>query len=154
MVHLSPIKTFADINPDPVIQARLASAYGDVRDVDLLIGCLAEQPRPQGFGFSDTTFQLFILMASRRLATDRFFTEWYNEETYTKEGMQWVESTDMRALLARHFPELDQVMPKTASAFRPWNFGLEDRQEAGEEGDGSVDNVLKQSQCESQLVLA
>ena len=36
-------------------------------------GCYAEKP-PAGFGFSDTAFRIFILMASRRLKSDRFFT--------------------------------------------------------------------------------
>jgi len=34
---------------------------------------LGEQLLP-GFGFSDTAFRIFILMASRRLKSDRFFT--------------------------------------------------------------------------------
>lgn len=32
------------------------------------------EPLPPGFGFSDTAFRIFILMASRRLKSDRFFT--------------------------------------------------------------------------------
>ncbi len=31
--------------------------------------------RRRGFGFSDTAFRIFILMASRRLKSDRFFTD-------------------------------------------------------------------------------
>lgn len=31
-----------------------------------MIGLVAE-PKPEGFGFSDTAFRIFILMASRRL---------------------------------------------------------------------------------------
>jgi hypothetical protein len=37
------------------------------------VGMYAE-PLPPGFGFSDTAFRVFILMASRRLKSDRFFT--------------------------------------------------------------------------------
>ena len=36
--------------------------------------CSAETP-PAGFGFSDTAFRVFVLMASRRLKSDRFFTD-------------------------------------------------------------------------------
>ena len=39
-----------------------------------MIGMYAE-PQPKGFGFSDTAFRVFILMASRRLKSDRFFTQ-------------------------------------------------------------------------------
>ena len=38
-----------------------------------MVGLLAETP-PEGFGFSDTAFRIFILMASRRLQSDRFLT--------------------------------------------------------------------------------
>ena len=38
-----------------------------------MIGMYAER-KPKGFGFSDTAFRIFILMASRRLESDRFFT--------------------------------------------------------------------------------
>ena len=46
---------------------RSADVYdGDIDKVDLQVGLLAE-PLPPGFGFSDTAFRIFILMASRRL---------------------------------------------------------------------------------------
>ena len=40
-------------------------------------GCSPSRCRP-GFGFSDTAFRIFILMASRRLKSDRFFTNDYS----------------------------------------------------------------------------
>ena len=43
------------------------------RDVDLQVGMYAETAA-EGFGFCDTAFRIFILMASRRLKSDRFFT--------------------------------------------------------------------------------
>jgi Animal haem peroxidase len=50
-----------------------ASTDNDKDKVDLQVGMYAE-PLPPGFGFSDTAFRAFILMASRRLKSDRFFT--------------------------------------------------------------------------------
>jgi hypothetical protein len=47
----------------------------------------AENP-PQGFAFSDTAFRIFVLMASRRLNSDRFLTSDYNEHTYTRTGIE------------------------------------------------------------------
>ena len=38
-----------------------------------MVGMFAE-PKPKGFGFSDTAFRVFVLMASRRIEADRFFT--------------------------------------------------------------------------------
>ena len=59
-----------------------------------MVGLYAE-PLPKGFGFSDTAFRVFILMASRRLKSDRFFTSDYNAETYTQTGLDWIDETSM-----------------------------------------------------------
>ena len=74
-----------------------------------MIGMYAER-KPKGFGFSDTAFRIFILMASRRLESDRFFTRDYRPEVYTREGIDWVESNSMRTLLLRHFPALEPAL--------------------------------------------
>jgi hypothetical protein len=74
----------------------------------------------KGFGFSDTAFRIFILMASRRLESDRFFTHDYRPEVYTKEGIDWVERNSMRTLLLRHFPELESTLHGVANPFAPW----------------------------------
>ena len=44
------------------------------------------EPLPEGMGFSDTAFRIFLLMASRRLKSDRFLSQDYRPEVYTKEG--------------------------------------------------------------------
>ena len=54
------------------------------------------EPKPKGFGFSDTAFRVFILMASRRIESDRFFTTDYRPEVYTQAGFDWVEENTMR----------------------------------------------------------
>ena len=61
----------------------------DIDSVDLMIGLYAE-PLPPGFGFSDTAFRIFILMASRRLKSDRFFTTDFTPRVYTQLGMDWI----------------------------------------------------------------
>ena len=70
-----------------------------------MVGLYAE-PLPKGFGFSDTAFRVFILMASRRLKSDRFFTSDYNAEIYTQAGLDWIDETTMIDVLLRHYPEL------------------------------------------------
>jgi Animal haem peroxidase len=84
-----------------------------------MIGMYAE-PKPRGFGFSDTAFRVFILMASRRLESDRFFTKDYRPEVYTQVGFDWVESYTMRDVLLRHFPELEPALQGVANPFAPW----------------------------------
>ena len=84
-----------------------------------MVGLYAE-PVPKGFGFSDTAFRVFILMASRRLEADRFFTDDYRPEVYTQTGIDWVESNDMRSVLLRHFPQLEPSLEGVANPFAPW----------------------------------
>ena len=67
----------------------LQNIYGDVERVDLMIGLYAES-KPKGFGFSDTAFRVFILMASRRLESDRFLTDYFRPDVYTPAGFAWV----------------------------------------------------------------
>jgi hypothetical protein len=120
LLHLKPFATFEELADTPEHAAELRRIYGDVEQVDTMIGMYAER-KPQGFGFSDTAFRIFILMASRRLESDRFFTRDYRPEVYTKEGIDWVESNSMRTLLLRHFPELEPALHGVANPFAPWN---------------------------------
>ena len=84
-----------------------------------MIGLLAER-KPPGFGFSDTAFRVFILMASRRLESDRFFTRDFRPEIYTEAGMAWVKANTMRTVLLRHFPSLEPALRGVANPFAPW----------------------------------
>src|SRR4051794_16410967 len=105
LFHLKPAATFDEMTDNPVWARELERVYGDVEKVDVMIGMYAE-PKPKGFGFSDTAFRVFILMASRRIESDRFFTTDYRPEVYTQAGFDWVEENTMRTLLLRHHPEL------------------------------------------------
>ena len=75
---------------------------------------------PPGFGFSDTAFRIFILMASRRLKSDRFFTSDYNPEVYMREGIEWVEDNLFADVVLRHHPELAPALEGSENAFAPW----------------------------------
>jgi hypothetical protein len=59
-------------------------------------------------------------MASRRLKSDRFLTDCYTEEYYTRTGLKWVADNDMRSVLLRHFPELGKALDGVPNAFVPW----------------------------------
>jgi hypothetical protein len=75
------------------------------------------EPLPAGFGFSDTAFRVYILMASRRLKSNRFIAGDWNTETYSEAGMQ---GSRMKDVLGRHFPELVGVLGESGDAFAPW----------------------------------
>ena len=92
---------------------------GEIERVDLMVGLYAE-PRPRGFGFSDTAFRVFILMASRRLKSDRFFTRDYTPEMYTPAGLDWIDRSTMGSVLVRHYPSLEPALRGVENAFTPW----------------------------------
>jgi len=119
LFHLNPVRSFEELTSNPVWAEELRRVYGDVERVDLMIGMYAE-PKPKGFGFSDTAFRVFILMASRRLESDRFFTRDFRPEVYTQAGFDWVNDTTMRTVLLRHFPELEPALEGVENPFAPW----------------------------------
>ncbi|MBA9002593.1 peroxidase family protein [Thermomonospora cellulosilytica] len=118
-VHKPRIRRFEDLSSDPDTVARLKDVYRSVDEIDTMVGLFAENP-PEGFGFSDTAFRIFILMASRRLQSDRFLTVDYRPEIYTPLGMDWIERNGMKSVILRHCPELAGFLPRDASAFAPW----------------------------------
>lgn len=121
LLHMRPFRSFEQLAANPEWASKLEEVYeGDIERVDPLVGMLAEKP-PVGFGFSDTAFRVFILMASRRLKSDRFFTDDYNPRVYTPEGMRWIAQNDMVSVLLRHYPELAPALRGVDNAFAPWN---------------------------------
>ncbi|HMZ22052.1 MAG TPA: peroxidase family protein, partial [Blastocatellia bacterium] len=120
LMGLDPVKKFEDLSNNPKWNEEIQRVYyNDINLVDLQVGMFAE-PLIEGMGFSETAFRVFLLMASRRLQSDRFFTDDYDETTYTKAGLQWVEETTMRTVLARHLPQLKPILDKLDNAFAPW----------------------------------
>lgn len=121
MLRKRPVTSFEELTGGhPGDTPLLRELYdGRLDRVDTLVGNLAE-PRPAGFGFSDTLFRIFILMASRRLKSDRFFTTDYRPEVYTPEGLRWIDRNSMVTVLLRHHPELAPTLAGVTNAFAPW----------------------------------
>jgi hypothetical protein len=124
LLHLKPAKSFAELTDDKQLRSTLAEIYGNVEDVDTIVGMFAEK-RPAGFGFSDTAFRIFILMASRRLNSDRFFTDDFTPEVYSPAGYRWVVENDMTSVLLRHYPQLRPSLRRVANPFAPWRRATE-----------------------------
>jgi Animal haem peroxidase len=120
LIHRPTVKTFEELSDNPAWVEELRRIYDNDTDrVDLMIGMYAEK-RPPGFAFSDTAFRIFILMASRRLNSDRFFTTDYNPKVYTPVGFQWVVDNTMSSILVRHFPALKAALRDVKNPFAPW----------------------------------
>jgi hypothetical protein len=120
MLRLNPPRTFEELTPNRVWREEIRALYdNDVEQVDTMVGLFAER-FPKGFGFSDTAFRIFILMASRRLNSDRFFTTDFTPAVYSPAGMRWIEDNTMGTILLRHYPELAPSLQGVRNAFAPW----------------------------------
>jgi len=116
------------------------STVDNIEDVDTVVGWLSEFTRPHGFAISETQFVVFILNASRRLFSDRFFTSSFRPEFYTKLGVDWVNHngpgpermeqgapnghkqpvSPLKRILLRNIPELAPELATVVNAFDPW----------------------------------
>jgi hypothetical protein len=112
----------------------------NIEDVDLVVGWLAESTRPHGYAISETQFHIFIINASRRLFSDRFFTSSFRPAFYTQFGFDWVnnngpdgkqfedgepnghkqEISPLKRVLLRAMPELAPELEHVVNAFDPW----------------------------------
>ena len=128
-LRMEPAKDWYEMSGGrPEVAKVLEEIYGDptktmqenLEDVDNMVGMFCEK-LPDGFGFSDTAFRVFILMASRRLNSDRFFTSDYTAEFYTQTGLDWIAETGMTDVLRRHYPDVAKLIPKGQNPFYPWN---------------------------------
>lgn len=143
---ISRSQTFAikgERKPQPITDClgrRDGETVDNIEDLDLFVGWHAETTRPHGFAISETQFQVFILNASRRLYSDRFFTSSYRPEFYSTLGLKWVNEngldgvqmeaqasngqkrpvTAMKRVLLRTMPELAEELGPVINAFDPW----------------------------------
>ena len=120
-------KSFEELTTDPKWREEVRAIYNNVEDVDVLVGTLCEAKAdpgtPPGFGFSDTVFRIFILMASARLRSDRFYTTDFTPDVYTPAGFQWIADNSMRTVLQRHCPALAPLFADVRNVFFPWRLG-------------------------------
>jgi hypothetical protein len=132
-MRMPRVRSFEELTHNKQWAEQIRRVYNnDIDKVDLQIGMYAE-PLPPGFGFSDTAFRVFILMASRRLKSDRFFTTDFTPEVYTQTGIDWVNNTKMKDVILRHHPDLTPALEGMPNAFLPWH-----RVSANGDGNGKV----------------
>ncbi|CAN0857404.1 Alpha-dioxygenase PIOX [Linum grandiflorum] len=118
-----PISKWEDLTDDKEAVRVLTEVYGDdgIEELDLLVGLMAEK-KIKGFAISETAFFIFVMMASRRLEADRFFTSYFNEETYTKKGLAWVNTTEsLKDVIDRNYPGMTEKWMNSTSAFTVWD---------------------------------
>ena len=142
------------------------SLIDNIEDVDTVVGWLAEFRRPHGFAISETQFVVFILNASRRLFSDRFFTSSFRPEFYSTLGVEWVTNngpgpemmeqgapngheqpvSPLKRVLLRTVPELAGELQAVVNVFDPWArdrgeyYSLQWKARPGAEGDEAFAN--------------
>ncbi|KAF5469115.1 hypothetical protein F2P56_013211 [Juglans regia] len=116
-----PLSKWEDLTDNIEVVEALHEVYGDdVEKLDLLVGLHAEK-KIKGFAISETAFFIFLLIASRRLEADRFFTTNFNCKSYTEKGLEWVNKTEtLKDVIDRHFPEMTRKWMRCSSAFSVW----------------------------------
>lgn len=120
LLHKRPLQSIDELTDNRQWAEEIKRVYdNDIDRVDTTVGLYAERP-PRGFGFSDTAFRIFVLMASRRLNSDRFFTVDYTPRVYTQAGLKWLDENTMKTVLLRHYPQLASSLGKVKNAFAPW----------------------------------
>jgi hypothetical protein len=120
LLNKPPVKSFDELSDNAEWRKQIKQVYGgNLESVDLMTGLYAE-PLPEHFGFSDTAFRVFILMASRRLKSDRFFTDDFKPAIYTEFGIEYLKKNTMLSVLRRHYPHLAPALEGVTNAFAPW----------------------------------
>ena len=68
--------------------------------------------RPDGFTFGIVTYHIFVIMATRRMLSYRFFHEGLTAENSSTWGLNYVKNQTFQSILERrHFPELVGKIP-------------------------------------------
>ena len=120
LLRKEPVKSFDELTDNAEWRKQIKRVYNDdLEKVDLMTGLFAE-PLPSGFGFSETAFRIFVLMASRRLKSDRFFTDDYRAAIYTEFGIEYIKNNSLLTVLQRHYPRVAPALKGVENAFQPW----------------------------------
>jgi len=98
---LEPVTSFAQISSNPDIQEKLESLYGNVDNIDLWVGGLAEDHVPNAM-VGETIREVLIDQFSRLRDGDRY---WYQNDQFfldNKDHMKQVHQTNLSDLIKRN----------------------------------------------------
>jgi len=110
---LAPRASFAEVSSDPVVQQRLAQAYASVDDIDLWVGCLAEDHFSDAM-VGETIFTIARDQFLRLRDGDRFFYE----NDLPPHLLAFVKSQTLSDLIRRN-TDIGKEIPDRAME-QPW----------------------------------
>jgi hypothetical protein len=96
---LPVLNSFAEVTSDPVLQSKLQDLYGDVNNMDALIGMLAEDHLP-GAAVGPLAAAGLIAQFTRLRDGDRFWYE--NDGDFTAEEIAALQATRLSDLIQRN----------------------------------------------------
>ena len=86
-----------------------------------MVGCLVDRERPEGFAFGIVPYYIFVVMASRRLLSDRFFQEGLTEDNYSDIRLNYLKDTSFQDILKKQFPDMKNDVPANPFSNK-WTF--------------------------------
>jgi hypothetical protein len=104
---LRPYSSFSNLTADPVLQENLATVYGDISNVDLFMGGLAERHAPRAV--VGPTFQAIIAEQFRAMrAGDRFY--WQNQG-FNSDLAQTISNTTLADIVTQNTDTTMKLQP-------------------------------------------
>lgn len=94
---LDPVESFSDITSDPELAAKLEEVYGDVNNIDVWVGALAED-HVAGASVGELTQTILTDQFERIRDGDRF---WY-ENIFDGEQLEQIENTSLSNVIMRN----------------------------------------------------
>jgi hypothetical protein len=95
---LPPVTSFSQITSDVDLQNRLQAVYGNVDNIDLIVGCLAEDHLP-GASVGSLTEAIIVDQFARLRAGDRY---WYENNLFTPQQLAAIENTTLADIIERN----------------------------------------------------
>jgi hypothetical protein len=119
---LPELKSFADFGCDQETTATLERMYGKdgIDKIELAVGYQMEVNRFENAGISETQFMVFVQQATRRIQADPFYTERFDAQHYSKEGLDYIHKANLKGILFKLLPALQETNLKNLNnVFEP-----------------------------------
>jgi hypothetical protein len=94
---LAPVQSFSEITSDPELAAKLEAVYGDVNEIDVWVGALAED-HVAGASVGELTRTVLLDQFERLRSGDRL---WY-QNTFSGKTLQELENTKLSDVIRRN----------------------------------------------------
>jgi prostaglandin-endoperoxide synthase 2 len=118
---LAPMRDFAELTSDPVVQERLAALYGDIDNLEWYVGIWAEDHPPDQMMGDLLTYMVGYDAFTQALTNPVLGPQVFTESTFTSAGLRIIKKTKtLQQIIARN-------CASPADAFARFTYGPERR---------------------------